>query len=117
MRGGPEARRSNLNVRKRCIMKPIKIDNVLNKVVKKLKIQDRVDEETIKSNWSQLVGDQLSRHTKPSHIRKKCLYVSVDSSVWLHQLSFIDKGAILQKLTLTVGPDKIKDISFRIDKA
>ena len=60
-----------------------------------------------------MVGEVLAAHTSPSRIKFRKLYVTVENSVWLHQLTFL-KETLLEKIRSEIGQDLVTEIIFRV---
>lgn len=70
-------------------------------------------EYRLQAQWALIVGEVLSAHTFPSRIRFRKLYVTVENSMWLHQLTFLKK-TILDKIHAQIGRDVLTDLIFRV---
>ncbi|ACK42822.1 MULTISPECIES: DUF721 domain-containing protein [Dictyoglomus] len=81
----------------------------------KLNLEKKLCEYLAMDKWEEVVGETLSQHTKPAYVREGVLYVYVDSSVWVQELSLF-KDKLIEKLNSSmIIPHVIKDIVF-IDK-
>lgn len=81
----------------------------------KLNLEKKLGEYLAMNKWEKVVGETLSQHTKPAYVKDGILYVYVDSSVWVQELSLF-KNNLIEKLNDSVAlPNVIKDIVF-IDK-
>ena len=58
-------------------------------------------------------GEAGVKHARPVSLRKGVLTVFVDSSGWMHEMSF-QKRKLLKQLKRVFGKDKILGIQFRI---
>jgi len=88
------------------------IGAVLMKVLKRFKIDDSLSCSGISRNWKDIVGNAISAHSKPVNLVKGCLYVNVDSSIWLNELNLYMKNDILKKIQAI--HKNVKDIRFKI---
>lgn len=88
-----------------------KLDSLLPPLLKGLGIEEAVRFEEIKRDWTSLFREPLSLHMSPSRLQNGELLVYVDSTVWLHQISFY-KADILRNLT----PFSVKDVRFRLGR-
>ncbi|ACI19200.1 DUF721 domain-containing protein [Dictyoglomus thermophilum] len=81
----------------------------------KLNLEKKLCEYLAMNKWEEVVGETLSQHTRPAYVKDGILYVYVDSSVWVQELSLF-KDKLIEKLNSSVViPHVIKDIIF-IDK-
>ena len=63
--------------------------------------------------WEEVVGPQIAGKTRPEALRNGVLVVSVTSSVWMQELSFM-KQKILDLINQTLAPATIREIRFKL---
>jgi len=63
--------------------------------------------------WDSIVGDIISKNTKPAAFKGRILLVHVTSSTWVHQLQFL-KEEMIAKLNEALGKSLIDDLKFKI---
>ena len=90
---------------------PERIDKVLTRTLKGLKIDRRVKEESAILNWSKVVGDRIASYANPLRVRDSILFVRVENASWRNELVFL-KGKIIKELNQSVEANVIKDIVF-----
>ncbi|MCK4224186.1 MAG: DUF721 domain-containing protein [candidate division Zixibacteria bacterium] len=90
---------------------PERIDKVLVKTLKGLKIDRRIKEETSLLNWTEVVGDRIASQTNPLRVKDSILFVRVENACWRNELVFL-KGKIIKELNQSVKANVIKDIVF-----
>ncbi|MEW6682408.1 MAG: DciA family protein [Nitrospirota bacterium] len=73
----------------------------------------KLDEHRLIAAWPRIVGPQIAAHAAPQEVRGKTLWVVVDSSTWLHQLTLL-KPLLLAKLGPHVGKAVVRDVRFVI---
>ncbi|MCS7337890.1 MAG: DUF721 domain-containing protein [Verrucomicrobiae bacterium] len=73
----------------------------------------RLEAEVLRA-WSTLIDPNIAAHAQPTGLRNGTLFVRVDSSVWLSELSRYRAKEILDQLQNCFGPELIKRISFRL---
>ncbi|HXX57772.1 MAG TPA: DUF721 domain-containing protein [Thermodesulfovibrionales bacterium] len=88
-----------------------RIRGLLSPLVKNLGIEGALKLETMRRQWSNIIGRPLSLHIWPSSLQNNELLINVDSPVWLQQISFY-KTAIMKKLQSF----DVRDIRFRLGK-
>lgn len=93
-----------------------KISDILSTVLKSRPVEKGLP-ELITDRWPLVVGQQLAKHTKPSHLREKILYVYADHPGWLTELRRLPKNHILKKLSKIPDAPPILDIRFLLDPA
>jgi len=63
--------------------------------------------------WEKAVGEIIAENARPAAFKGKILLVHVNSSPWLHQLSFLKKD-ILARINRELGQDLVEEIKFKI---
>ena len=63
--------------------------------------------------WDRAVGQIIAENARPAAIKGNILLVHVNSSPWLHQLSFLKKD-ILARINRELGQDLVGEIKFKI---
>jgi Dna[CI] antecedent, DciA len=91
----------------------VSFGTILSTVAKQLGLETRLVELRIQQQWSALVGEPIASHTWPTQIRFHKLYLLVENSVWLQQLTFL-KPALLAKLNAEAGSELLTDIVLRV---
>lgn len=86
---------------------------ILSGLAKRLGLESRLVELRLQHHWRDIIGDPTGSHTWPDQIRFKKLYLVVQNSVWLQQLTFL-KPTLLSKIHKETGPDLITEIVFRV---
>ena len=90
---------------------PERIDKVLNRTLRGLKIDRRVKEETTLLNWAEVVGERIASQTNPLRVKDSILFVRVGNASWRNELVFL-KAKIIKELNQSVRANVIKDIVF-----
>ena len=73
----------------------------------------RLWEYRLQKQWKGLVGEVVAAHTWPTRIKFRKLHVSVDNSVWLHQLLYL-KATLMENIQTQMEELQLEDIIFRI---
>lgn len=89
------------------------IAGILDSVIKKLGGKGRFTEEDMSRAWIEAAGERAAKHSRPVSFRRSSVFVNVDRSTWLHEMT-VRKKEILQALEKELGGRKFKDIRFRI---
>lgn len=89
------------------------IADVLGGVARRLGLESKLLEARLRRHWPTIVGEAIAANTRPDQIRFKKLSVSVRSSVWMHQLTFL-KPTLVEKINTAAGRDLVTDIILRI---
>lgn len=87
--------------------------SVLAGLAHRLGLESKLLEIRLHRRWSEIVGQQIAAHTRPDQIRFKKLYVYVQHSVWLQQLTYL-KPNLLDKINAAAGESLVSDLVLRI---
>ncbi len=101
--------------RRAALKKPEPLGQVLQKALKKRKVPIDLEERRILSFWDRSVGPQIAAQTCPSHLKGKTLFVTVSTSVWMQQLSFL-KPDIIGKFNALAQRAVIGNIFFSLGR-
>lgn len=63
------------------------------------------------AEWPEVVGERLSRRSRALRWCEGTLWVEVDGSVWMYELSLL-KRALREKLNAHLGGEQVKDLHF-----
>ncbi len=94
---------------------PGKAQNALSTVLNRYGIAKEIREHRILIQWHKIVGPRVGKHTTPDALDKGLLWVRVDSSSWMHQISFL-KSEIIAKANDLCGKELVKDIRFHLGR-
>jgi len=89
------------------------LGDIVGGILKDLGGKGRVTEEDMYEAWRQAAGDAAAKHSRPVSFKKATIFVNVDRSSWLYELT-VKKKEILQKLSAALRSKKVGDIRFRI---
>lgn len=87
--------------------------SILSGLAKRLGLETRLLELRLQHDWHDILGEPIASHTWPTQIRFKKLYLVVQNSVWLQQLTFL-RPTLLAKLRDAVGTELIGEIVLRV---
>ncbi len=85
---------------------------VLGKMLETEELRDGYRKHAALLHWSEVVGGKIAERARPQGIRGKTLFVEVDGSAWIQELSFL-KEDILRELNERAGDDALDQIVFR----
>lgn len=88
-----------------------RVGALISPVINRLGLEEAVTVEGLQHSWGSLFREPLSLHTFPAALKNGELLMTVDSSAWLHELTFL-KSDLLKRLQ----PLGVKDIRFRIGR-
>jgi len=94
---------------------PSPVGEILEEVLSRLGIDNKIKQLRILKHWKEIVGKTLARHSCPVTVRKGNLFVKVDSSGWLAQITYF-KEKIISELNRKAGSEVIRDIYLSLGK-
>jgi predicted nucleic acid-binding Zn ribbon protein len=90
------------------------VAELLQKVMPKLGLADRLSEQQITGAWRDVVGDFLAQHSLPVGLSGGVLTVQVVQPSVRYELDRNWKSDILAKLQARFGPRTVREIRFRL---
>ncbi len=61
------------------------------------------------SDWAELSGPRLARHSRAVGFRDGTLTVEVEGSAWMHELGFL-KQELVRKVNQHLGSDVVREV-------
>lgn len=93
--------------------KPLKpLNDVLGKVLRRMKMSDETSALGLFSHWRQIVGDGVADHVTPLRLEKRVLTVEVDDAAWATQLKFLE-AQLLSTLKEHIG-DEVGSLQVKV---
>lgn len=89
------------------------IKNIIPAVLEQFKNPAHDSRQKLWSEWTELVGVNIARHTRPSLGMNGTLFIWVDQSALAFELTQKYKHVLLKRVRAVVG-DEIKSIVFRV---
>jgi predicted nucleic acid-binding Zn ribbon protein len=99
-----------LERKERCTL----VGDILQKLMPRLGLGERLGEEQVKQAWSSIVGGFLASHASPSGLSAGILSIQVLQPSVRYELERNWKNEILSKLQARFGKKVIREIRFRI---
>ena len=90
------------------------VGELLRKVMPKLGLGERLDEQQVAAAWREVVGDFLAQHSLPVGLSAGVLTVQVVQPSVRYELDRTWKRDILAKLQERFGKKIVRDIRFRL---
>ena len=87
--------------------------DALRKLLQKLGLTERLNEQEIQAAWREIVGDFLARHSVPVSVRGGVLIVQVIQPAVRYELDRSWKRTILLKLQDRFGAKTVCEVRFR----
>jgi len=89
------------------------IKTILESVFQKQKLDSRLKDLQIFDIWEKAVGTRIAHHSQPRGFKDHTLKVTVDNSIWIQQLTFLE-GQLKEKLNQMMGSPLVEKIRFQI---
>jgi predicted nucleic acid-binding Zn ribbon protein len=90
-----------------------RIDDILQKALKKHHIPLKTEDRRLRDVWVQAVGPKIAAQTQPDTIKRNVLFIKVANSAWIQSLHFM-KEDIIKKFNQLYQKDPVKDVFFAI---
>lgn len=94
---------------------PTHISDILSKVLSKYRPSQETEIVQIWEVWDLAMGASIAQNAKPDTFKNGQLQVIVSSSVWIHQLKFLEKEMVAN-LNARLNTPLIAHIGFKIGK-
>lgn len=95
-------------------MKAHSLSSVLSKSFGSLGVETKLTQFHLAERWSEIIGSPLDEKCVPNNIIGKTLYLTVSSSAWMTELTYL-KQEILSRVNKALS-SKLDSIKFRIGK-
>ncbi|MBI4400231.1 MAG: DUF721 domain-containing protein [Nitrospirae bacterium] len=89
------------------------VSSILSGIAHRYGMETKLLEHQLRRRWPEIAGEPIAAHTRPDQIRFKKLYLIVDNSVWLQQLTFL-KPTLLETINAAAGSQIVSDIVLRV---
>ena len=87
------------------------LKQAIEALINQYKIEERISETIVLSDWEKIVGKMISRHTKNIYIKKKVLFVELDNAALRNELSY-SKTKLIVIINKSLKSEAITDIVF-----
>ncbi|MCK4360231.1 MAG: DUF721 domain-containing protein [Bacteroidales bacterium] len=87
------------------------LKEVINELLEAYKLGDKLKEVRLIDSWEKVVGKLINKHTKNLYIKKKVLFVKLDSAALRNELSYA-RQKIIKALNKEAKEVVIDDIVF-----
>lgn len=89
------------------------LGTIINKLVADSEIGKKINRYNIFNHWSEIVGIEIGKKTKPEKLYKGLLYISVANSTWANELSLMTEQ-LVRKINTYIGEQLVKGIRFKL---
>lgn len=93
--------------------KPEAVGDILDRLLKRLEIDKKIDEGKALELWPGSAGDRLARVTRASSVVRGRMTVECRSPAWANECRML-KPKLIEKLNASVGREVIKDLVFKV---
>ncbi len=90
----------------------ISLGDAIKEVLKRLRMDEKLEEVNLMASWEKVVGPMINRHTDNLVVRNRILYVNLDSAPLRSEL-MLARSKIVEALNKEAGKKVIDDIVFR----
>lgn len=94
---------------------PRRLDEVLGRVLKRMRVSDSGSAISVFSRWRSIVGDTVADHAVPKRLEKRRLVVEVDDPMWATQLRFLEPK-LLSTLREHIG-NEVESLDIRVRRS
>jgi len=94
---------------------PRALNDVLAKVLRRMKVSDETTALGVFSHWRQIVGDAIADNVSPKRLEKRRLTVEVEDPAWATQLKFLE-SQLLSTLKEHVG-DEVDSLDIKVRRS
>ncbi|HEY0242022.1 MAG TPA: DUF721 domain-containing protein [Gemmatimonadaceae bacterium] len=96
--------------------KPVPIADAVSGFLAERGLVKRVQQASAIEEWPKIVGDRISRVTKPLSISPDgVLFVAVTTNAWMTELGLMEPE-LLKALNAGRGRDRVRKIRYRLDR-
>lgn len=89
------------------------LSDAVGKTMKGLGLNDRFNEEMVFDAWNEMVDGFIAANARPISLERRVLAIQVLHSTVHYELERM-KGDLLRRMQERFGPDKIREIRFRL---
>ena len=90
---------------------PRPISGILQDVLKSCGLRERVEERSLLTNWSDVVGPEIARHSRAVDIQEGVLIIDADHGAWRQELALL-VPQIIKKFNAMYGQDTVKEVRW-----
>lgn len=91
---------------------PQPISRILDDALRKLGLQERLQERSVLSLWREVVGEKIAAHSRAVDISDGVLILEADHGVWRQEITML-MPTILEKFQTACGPDVVQEIRWK----
>lgn len=88
------------------------IKTLIDKLIRSYGLESKMQELDVMSEWENIVGKMIARHTKDIQIRNKILYITLDSAP-LKQELLMNRTRIIELVNEKSGKQLVQDVFIK----
>ncbi len=85
---------------------------LIDKLIRSYGLESKMQELDVMSEWENIVGKMIARHTKDIQIKNKMLYITLDSAPLKHEL-LMSKTRIIELVNEKSGKVLVEDVFIK----
>ncbi|MDZ7740250.1 MAG: DUF721 domain-containing protein [Bacteroidota bacterium] len=89
----------------------LSLGDAIREFLKEYQLEGKIEETRVIHAWEKVVGKMISKHTKNLYIKRKILFVKLDSPALANELGYA-REKIKKSLNEEVGVEVIEDVKF-----
>lgn len=89
------------------------VGDILNRVLKSLEIDKKIDETKALMVWPEAVGPKIAANTRAVSVIRGRLLVEAKSPAWVQECTLL-RIKIKEKINKIIGADAVKEITFKV---
>lgn len=93
----------------------LSLRSAITRFFTKLDSQSGSAVQQIQSKWKIMAGETIANHSCPARLIDNVLYIDVDSSAWLAEITRFHSDDILRKIHKEFAPDTVRGMRFQVN--
>mgnify|MGYP006289948523 CR=1 FL=1 len=89
----------------------LSLGDAIREFLKEYQLEGKVNETKVIHAWEKIVGKMISKHTLNLYIKRKILFVKLDSPALANELTYA-REKIRKSLNEEVGREVIEEVKF-----
>ncbi len=90
----------------------LSVGEIINQVLKKERLDVKIDEHRALAMWPEIVGPGINRYTVSRSVKNGVMMVNISSAPLRNEL-MLTRSSIITKINESLGSEVIKEIIFR----
>jgi predicted nucleic acid-binding Zn ribbon protein len=88
-----------------------KLGDAIREMIEAYGLKGKLSEANLVGSWENVVGKMIARHTKDLYIKRKKLFVKIDSPALKNELTY-NRTTLMEALNEAAGGKVIEEIVF-----